>query len=304
MAGVGRSGGKVILLGEHAVVYGSPALAVGIQRGVTATARAAETPSIQIGEHQARSGDPSPLGQALRALVSALGVGPHRVEVSLDLPPGRGLGASAAIAVAVARSLLSAAGEEPADERVLVAADAWERVFHGTPSGVDAAAAANGGCLIFRRGEGPTPILVARPLILVIGVAGPPAGTREMVEQVRALRERRPDVVQKSVEGIAALVKNASLCVTSGDLPGLGRLMDLNQMLLAGLFVSTDGIEQACQLAREAGALGAKLTGAGGGGSVVALADQDPAPVLAAWEAAGLLCFSAEVPASAVKPEL
>jgi len=144
--------------------------------------------------------------------------------------------------------------------------------------------------------------VLGRTLVLALAVAGPPASTKSMVEGVARLRERRPELVQKTLDGIEALVKNAKLCLEAGDLPGLGRLMDLNQMLLSGLFVSTEGIENACHLARQAGALGAKLTGAGGGGSVVALADLDPEPVLAAWRSVGLSCFAAEVRPKAVEP--
>jgi mevalonate kinase len=116
-----------------------------------------------------------------------------------------------------------------------------------------------------------------------------------MVEGVARLSARRPDLVGKSVSGITALVENARLCIEAGDAPGLGKLMDLNQMLLAGLMVSTEGIERACATARSAGALGAKLTGAGGGGCVIALADLDPEPILTAWRAEGLECFAATV---------
>lgn len=97
------------------------------------------------------------------------------------------------------------------------------------------------------------------------------------------------------------MVNNAKLCLEAGDLPGLGSLMNYNQMLLSGLFVSTEGIEHCCGLAREAGALGAKLTGAGGGGAVVALCDRDPEPVLAAWRAGGIECFGSYVRAHAVE---
>jgi mevalonate kinase len=175
---------------------------------------------------------------------------------------------------------------------------AWERVFHGNPSGVDAWAAAHGGCLTFVRGKGVTPLHVARALPLAIGVAGPPASTKVMVEGLARLRDRRPEMVQKSFDGIESLVRNAALCIGAGDLPGLGKLLDLNQMLLSGLFLSTEEIERACGIARDSGALGAKLTGSGGGGCVIALADGDATPILDAWKKQGIEGFSTTVRAS------
>jgi mevalonate kinase len=121
------------------------------------------------------------------------------------------------------------------------------------------------------------------------------SSTKSMVEAVAHLRSRRQQVVDNSFEAIRTLVSNARLAIEAGDRFALGRLMDLNQMLLSGLFVSTPEIERMCGLARGAGALGAKLTGAGGGGSVVALvASQASADdVLAAWKAEGFSGFTA-----------
>jgi mevalonate kinase len=202
--------------------------------------------------------------------------------------------------VAIARAVLSASGAPPDSARVLAAAAAWEGVYHGNPSGIDAAAAAHDGCLLFDKARGPQPITLGRDLVLAIALAGPPASTKLMVEGVARLRERRPEVVDKALEGIRALVANAKLCLEAGDLPGLGSLMNYNQMLLSGLFVSTEGIERCCALAREAGALGAKLTGAGGGGAVVALCDGDSEPILAAFREAGIECFGSYVRASRI----
>ncbi|MET0795334.1 MAG: mevalonate kinase [Polyangiaceae bacterium] len=295
-----RANGKVILLGEHAVVYGVPAIAAGIQRGVQASAVPAASSSLSIGERHAVPGDGSDLGQGFQALLAELGASNLAVQATLELPPGSGLGASAALGVAIARAVLEAQGVAADPARVLRATAAWEGVYHGNPSGVDAAAAANDGCIWFDKANGPAPIALARDLVLAIGLAGPPASTKLMVEDVARLRERRPAVVDKALEGVRALVQNAKLCLEAGDLPGLGSLMNYNQMLLSGLFVSTEGIERCCALAREAGALGAKLTGAGGGGAVVALCDGDSSAILAAWRAAGIECFASSVRAPRV----
>jgi mevalonate kinase len=297
-AGVGRGNGKTVLLGEHAVVYGMPAIAAGIPLGATARAEPAATSSLRIAERHALAGDGSDLSAALAAVQAALGAGSHRVEVDVNVPLGSGLGGSAAIGVAIARALLAAGGEAAVPERVLAGAAAWERVFHGNPSGVDAAAACHGGCIWFTKAAGPEPIFVARPLRLAICLAGPPASTKEMVESVRQLGERRPDLLGKSLAGIESLVKNARLCIEAGDHDGLGQLMNYNQMLLSGLFLSTPEIERACAVAREAGALGAKLTGAGGGGAVIALCEESAAPIEAALGEAGFKAFSTEIAAS------
>jgi mevalonate kinase len=113
-----------------------------------------------------------------------------------------------------------------------------------------------------------------------------------MVEQVARLRERRTDLVTQTFDGIRSLVGNARLALEANDYVGVGRLMDLNQMLLSGLMLSTEEIEAMCRMAREAGALGAKLTGSGGGGCVVALVQGEPEPVLSRWEKAGFRSFS------------
>jgi len=298
---VGQSSGKAILLGEHAVVYGVPAIAVGLGKGATATA-AAGSGVIRVGDRIATAGDGSELGRGYGALLDAVGMPAADVTCTLDIPAGVGLGASAAIAVAVARAVLSLRGEAaPGLDRVVDVAMAWERVFHGNPSGVDAWAAAHGGCVLYTRGTGIKPIHVDRRMPLAIGVAGPPASTKVMVENVARLRDKKPEMVNKSLAGIESLVRNAALCIEAGDLIGLGKLLDLNQMLLSGLFLSTEEIESACAWAREAGALGAKLTGSGGGGCVIALAEQTTEPILEAWRRRGLVCFDTMVAVDAAR---
>ena len=147
-----RASGKVILLGEHAVVYGVPALAVGLDRGVEVELEPAPEPSILIGERRSETEDGGDVTRALRALLAELGAPPVAVRAKLELPAGSGLGVSAALGVAVARAVLAFQGAVPERERVLAAAGAWESVFHGAPSGVDAAVAESGGCIQLTRG--------------------------------------------------------------------------------------------------------------------------------------------------------
>lgn len=303
MSGAGHACGKVILLGEHAVVYGIPAIAVGIDRGARAHAVTLESgPSrlhvrgwnINVRENE----EQHDLARAFRALLeSARSASPpfgaHAVDVDANLPPGGGLGCSAAMGVAIARALEPWLGQAAIQDRAM----AWERIFHGNPSGVDAAVAARGGCVLFRKGSALEPVRARGAIHLCIGSTGMASSTKSMVEAVARLRARKPETVEKAFEGVRVLVNAARAAIEAGDRAALGRLMDLNQTLLGGLFVSTPEIERLCTLARDAGALGAKLTGAGGGGSVVALVPTQTVAeaVLKAWDAAGFQGFSTQV---------
>jgi mevalonate kinase len=309
--------GKVILLGEHAVVYGVPALAAGIDRGARAEASLLDE-SAHAGSSLALGGRPelTTIGgedDLARAFAALLGedAPPVAVTASSELPPGGGLGSSAALGVSIARAVEQLAGtpEPEREPRALARALAWERVFHGNPSGIDTHAAAHGGVFRFVRGEPARAIRPASDLWLCVGLSGSGASTRSMVEGLARLFQRKPDLQKRSVDAITALVSNAALAIEAGDVAALGKLMDLNHMILAGLFLSTETLERLCHLAREAGALGAKLTGSGGGGAAIALvppgqegaAGAAPGPVaeavLDAWKAAGFEGFVTRIAA-------
>jgi mevalonate kinase len=287
--------GKVILLGEHAVVYDQPALAAGLSRGLTATACAGSGRlTIPAWKLDVALRDDSPVARAFGAILAHLDARDVDVTIEADLPARAGLGSSAAFAVSIARAvtLLRSPGRDHA--AVMAAATEAEKVFHGTPSGIDLAAAASGEVGHFQRGTGWRTVTVLQPMTLCVGLSGRPRDTRAQVDAVRRLRERTP-AAHAVIETMGALVGEGERALGRGDIDELGRLFDVAHGLLAALRVSTGELDALVHLARGAGAIGAKLTGAGGGGAVIALAPGHERDVLRHWKEAGFDGFVATI---------
>lgn len=297
--GFGR--GKVILLGEHAVVHGCPAIAVGIERGVTAEASEAKRNILRLSPWGlVLEPDPSGSEPLERAFAAALALYPERpaleVRAKVELPAGAGLGCSAAIGVAVLDAIDEALSIKRSRTELAEAALVWERIFHGNPSGIDNTMSAVGGVALYRKGDPLQPLRSNKPLHLAIGYSGESSSTKEMVASVARQLEGDPERVNEAFEAIEVLVRNAKLAIEAGDHIALGQLLDLNHTILSSLMLCTSKLEEMCQSARAAGALGAKMTGAGGGGCMFALAPkQDQA--LRLCEVLGPDAFVAEVSA-------
>ncbi len=284
--------GKVILLGEHAVVYGHPALAGALGLGARARATAAcsgDATSLTIADWDLHvtAADDHPVADALRALLDAARA-PHTgiaLAAEVTVPPRAGLGSSAALSVALARALYELAGTEPSDDLIEATAGAAERCFHGTPSGVNVALATRGGLGLFRRGTGLAPI-DAPPIDLAIGLSGEPRRTADMVARVAAATADDTHAADR-LDALGDFARAGADALTENDLPTLGALMNQAHEHLAALGVSSPALDALVGAAREAGALGAKLTGAGGGGAVIACAPGREQSVCDAWRALG-----------------
>jgi mevalonate kinase len=269
----GRAGGKVILLGEHAVVYGRPAVAAGLPIGLEAEAMRGDGPRL---ESEVTAGDAR--GETLVAdAARAVGLEPGewRVRVRSELAPGQGLGSSAALCIAVLRALAAAAERTLARDEELHLGRVLEGIFHGTPSGIDPAAAALGSTFRFVRGDPPEiqPLVVGAPVSLVIALGGAARSTGGAVGGLRERWQADPPRYEALFDEVAAVVEAGVRALGAGDAALLGVAFDRNQVLLERLGVSSSGIERRVAAARTAGALGAKLTGGGAGGAVIALVD-------------------------------
>ncbi len=290
--------GKVILLGEHAVVYGRHAIAAPVPLAIRARVEDAKDATVLMiprwGVEQRlhpRALHPGSFMQSLEMLLERLDLTsrPLRVRVHPSVPRAMGLGGSAALAVAVIRALDQHCKLGLGDDAICELAFECEKIAHGTPSGVDNTVATYGRPLLYMRGEPPRvrPIVLKEPLPLVIGLTGVESLTARMVTRVREAWQRNPLLYERIFDEIDSLALQGMEALHAHDLTALGELMNICQGQLNALQVSSREIEELVQLARENGASGAKLTGGGGGGAVIALCPDGGDRVIQAMQGAG-----------------
>ncbi|MGO1543727.1 MAG: mevalonate kinase [Gulosibacter sp.] len=276
--GEGRVHGKVILIGEHSVVYGQPAIALpvnSVEASVTLRLfdRARIDSDLYVGLSDVAPEEVAPVLAAVQAVTEAAGFDKGRVGVTIrsSVPVGRGLGSSAAVAGAIVNAAASVAGLPwTMDERYELI-QAAERVAHGTPSGLDARTVISEHPVYFQRGEA-SGIEVGAPFGFVIADTGLPSFTAQALAGVRALHELDREMATTAVQRLGELTEASRVALADGDTEALGALLNEAHGLLTEIDVSSPELNDLVTAARDAGAAGAKLTGGGLGGCIIALA--------------------------------
>jgi mevalonate kinase len=286
--------GKIILIGEHAVVYGRPAIAAPVWE-VTATATISDratgsgcllsAPDIGLCSPLAALGDEQPLALITGLALAQLKV-PHEpdwaIEVRSTIPIASGLGSGAALSTALVRAIYTHAGQPITPPAVSALVFESERLYHGTPSGIDNTVIAHGQPIWFVKGEPPVAFAPNQPLTLTIADSGIRAPTKETVGDVRRGWQTNQAQYEHWFDAIAAIAHAARQAIEVGDVRRLGHLFDENQSLLEAIGVSSPPLEALITAAKTAGALGAKLSGGGRGGNVIALVEATTAEAVRA----------------------
>jgi len=305
--------GKIILFGEHAVVYGQPALAVPVTQ-VQATATVFPSPTERGGRvaaggeaegeiwidardlgrtYSLAQAEPrDPLALAVRLTLRHCGLSAasraFTLSVSSTIPPASGLGSGAAVCTAIVRALAAHLRAPLSNLEVASIVFETEKLLHGTPSGIDNTVIACEQPVYFIKGRPPQPFTVGQPFTLLIADTGLPSPTKITVGDVRAGFEREPERFGRLFAEIGRIVNRAREIIANEDPARLGPLMVRNHQLLQDMGVSSPELDALAEAATDAGALGAKLSGGGRGGNLIALvAPQTAAQVEAALRQAG-----------------
>ncbi len=295
--GLGTAPGKVILCGEHAVVYGQPAIAapvnlvqasVTVRPGVPGKGLVVVSHNLggfsaadrqRIAERLAHVAAnvaelllSTPLaGESARQSADLL------IEIDSSVPVERGLGSGAAIGVAMIRAFAAYFGLQLTTGQVSALAFETEKLHHGTPSGIDNTVVAYNRPVYFVRGQGVALLKVGAPLHLLIADSGSRGSTATVVGDLRQRHEAAPTHYDPLLRQIGDIARQCRAALEAGDVSAVGRLFDHNHALLQELDLSNGNLDRLVAAARQAGALGAKLSGAGRGGNMIALVQPEQA---------------------------
>jgi len=289
--------GKVTLFGEHAVVYGEPAIVMAINKRAYVEVNLRNDSKIRViapdivikgvvltfdqnifsveSEVASARSELSYIVKAIELIAKNYGVFKGAdIRVWSEMPVGAGLGTSAAITIATIKAYSEATGLDLDKKSIAVLGWQTEREVQGTASPMDTSIATYGGIIQVQPLNNDINIerlKVPIKLPIIIGYVSREYKTKDMVAKVRLLKEKYGNIINPIISAIGQVSRKARISLESGDLKEVGELMNINHGLLEALGVSTKQLNDMVYAARKAGAIGAKLTGAGGGGCIIAL---------------------------------
>lgn len=305
--------GKVILFGEHAVVYGKPSLAGAIDKRIYVNLEIRDDDVISIKSNAephslSFSTDDIALVESFPYVRKAIDLAFERIgkksgldiEISSDFPPASGLGSSASVAIATILAIHEALGTKISKDGLAKLGHRVEFEVQGAASPTDTAIATFGG-ILFVEPEKEEYQRIDAHLPLVVGYTGIERSTKVLVEDVRVLKDKFPEIIDSIVDSIDKITREAKHRIENSE--DIGELMNINHSLLMALGVSNFKLDSLVYAARDAGANGAKLTGAGGGGCVIAYAPDNRAAVADAIEKCGGTAFDSTITGEGVRVE-
>lgn len=292
--------GKVILCGEHAVVYGQPAIALPVHQVRTKTSILAKpaapagevrvyAPGIQMDTMLEQLVNEDPLRAAIEMVRDELkirSIPACEIRINTSIPIAAGLGSSASVTVSVVRALSQFFGHPLPDEIVNRIAFEVEKIHHGTPSGIDNTVITYEVPVFFQKGKPIESLKIKNGFTVLIADSGSPSLTAETVAGVRKKWQHEGEKCEAIFTKIGEIVNKVHGILISDDLLTHAALLTENHQLLRELGVSTPTLDRLVDAALSAGAIGAKLSGGGGGGNVIALVTDDKVdPIVKAFKA-------------------
>jgi mevalonate kinase len=304
MKAIAEAPSKAIITGEHFVVHGAWALAAALPRKVRV--EVSESAGFNVISSKFSSASASglrPIAGVVGAMAREFSFSPRlKVSIRSEIPDGAGLGSSASTMVAVTSAVARLRSLELQASDIIRLSMVGEREVHGRPSGVDAAVCAIGGVLLFRPGTSPEKVAFKGRRSLIVVFSGKNRSTKRQIRRVTAVKETFPSLFGGLTEAAGEVSLMAAKRLVEGDMKGLGRLLSFNHAVLSMLGVSNRSLDRLVDLALSLGAYGAKLTGAGGGGSIVAVAPGGKEKsIISGLRGRGFEAFRAEIPVDGVK---